>query len=918
LAAQAGAKNVRTKVKLDLRQFQLKHGEQLQYMVRVFDSRNTGSQGQSNGDPASASPTSSTSPSKTQAGAPLASANEKKLQKTGNSLQKQSTSGDSKEGASVAAKGAETQRPNSIKATAASPPTEPGSKSLADANKNAMNSQSSKPTGDRQQPSKSADSTAKDSSSRSAQASASSPQKNQPPEPSQGEMTGAPRPDDAMARRQLDVASQSASSSTMKIHIDEWAGSFKGQQREKLEIAIDPVLKELDATLAKAIDALRPVFVELRKGKIVGDQYQKSLRSADTRIAHGESLVSELVHKTTDTPYAFIGLQLVDITELHVSPARVDLKAAKPEASDKELHVHQAVFHLTRAREMLAELTRTYERVKRDVKLAEEMQRIKKMYQTFVEDAGSLLRSSRPSLNPRDRKIAELELDEEFLKKYEELQKRWEKILAEVAKALAKDPRLLARYMSMSRRSADTLRDQLTILNNRQQELAVPVARLDARSAPSPTDDNTKIDPVPKADPAKTKNNEIEELFLPEPNKPAVSKTAAGSDLVRLSLNRDLAEIASGAVAVQEDLGVWLPRGLKPDDARIAPLNAQAARVSVKATQAAAAITTPKGRSTVAKDVQELTGQLKDFESALVKLAENDDAELAGHVNRRLARVRKLQLLAAAWTQKNVHVQARQFHRALEMDQHRLSEETLEYTGKLDRIQAQLNGLPEDVVAIADELKDILKYDVLVDQMSAELKLRDRDLPAAQEHQKKALGGLARAEERFDKLIDRVIQEQDKIPPEVPDIDNMQLQTLEELLAQLENEADLAEELGIPTRPTNLQTLRDWLMRSGSGGGGGMGGRGQRGQRLAGRAREEALRAVRKAGQVDQGRLPANANRWNTLASRLEDAVRQGRGNTPPRQYRQAIERYFERISGARSSAESANPPAKKEGAPSR
>ncbi len=75
------------------------------------------------------------------------------------------------------------------------------------------------------------------------------------------------------------------------------------------------------------------------------------------------------------------------------------------------------------------------------------------------------------------------------------------------------------------------------------------------------------------------------------------------------------------------------------------------------------------------------------------------------------------------------------------------------------------------------------------------------DLAAAKSHQKKAIEGFARAEERFNKLIDRVIAEQDKVPPQVPDLDNMQLPTLEELLARLESETDLAELLGIPDRP---------------------------------------------------------------------------------------------------------------------
>jgi len=662
----------------------------------------------------------------------------------------------------------------------------------------------------------------------------------------------------------------------MKIHIDKWAGSFDGQERRKLEILIDPVLRELDAALAKALDELRPVSDALAEGKKPSDDFKKSLRAADTQIARGQSLVADLVQKSDGTPYAFIGLTLVDITELHISPARLDVKAAKADSPDRKDRVQQAEVHLTRAREMLADLTRTYQSVKRDLQLADDMQRIKTMYQVFVEDAMAFLASNRPSLNPKDRKMAQLELDEEFLKQYRELQQEWEKTLAELAKALSKDPRLLARYMSLSRRRADSLRDQLTLLNNRQQELVVPVQQL------------------------------LGEGTVTAPQDSVAAKT------VRAGLLRDLGEIASGTMSVEEDLRTWLPQNGKAE-AALAPLKNQGARIATLATIAgtAAGKPTEAKAAAAARQVETLAAQLKSFEGALAKLAESDDQQLVLPVNRRLARVRKLEQLTKAWTQKNAHVEARRFNLALEMDQHRLSEETLEFNGKLENAGAQLAGLPDDILNLADEIKDGIRYDVLVEQMSAELGLRDGDLAAAKSHKKKAIEGLTRAEERFNKLIDRVIAEQDKAPPQVPDLDNVQLPTLEELLGRLESENDLAELLGIPDRPTNLDPLRGWLpSNQGNSGKGMMSGARDR-TRLIDQARRDALRAAREAAKPGTRARPmATAAHWNTLGSRLEDAVRQGRGNTPPRQYRRAIERYFELISGATNSTEGAAPAA--------
>ena len=69
--------------------------------------------------------------------------------------------------------------------------------------------------------------------------------------------------------------------------------------------------------------------------------------------------------------------------------------------------------------------------------------------------------------------------------------------------------------------------------------------------------------------------------------------------------------------------------------------------------------------------------------------------------------------------------------------------------------------------------------------------------------------------------------------------------------------------------------------------------------------REQTEKAIKSllAGSGDSlakaaPRKPGRA--WNTLGSRLEDQVRQGRGNLPPEQYRDAIEQYFETLSGNR------------------
>ena len=138
-------------------------------------------------------------------------------------------------------------------------------------------------------------------------------------------MTGkAPLPD-SMPRQQLDVDSQSTASSTMKIHIDQYAGSFEGQQRQKLELAGDQSgLERTRRGPGKGDRGTTPHFRRLlRRKKTRRRRSQEITARCDTQIARGQSLVADLVQKSEGTPYAFIGLQLVDITELHISPGGV-------------------------------------------------------------------------------------------------------------------------------------------------------------------------------------------------------------------------------------------------------------------------------------------------------------------------------------------------------------------------------------------------------------------------------------------------------------------------------------------------------------------------------------------------------------------------------------------------------------------
>ena len=250
---------------------------------------------------------------------------------------------------------------------------------------------------------------------------AMNPPPGKPKEPSE---SGAKRPPDNMARRVLD-AGQCSCCSPMKIIVDQWGRSFEGQMRDKLEIAIDPVLKSLDQFLGKAQLLAEDSLHTGCTPEGLSQKQGPAMEAARDYLRKADSAVSDLKKVCHETPYAFISLQIDDIRVTHISPARKNLADVALEsaalASDLT-NLEQGSFQIKRAREKLADLTRTYETVKRDNKVADAMQRLAKMHQIFLEDTQAMLGSKKPVLNPQERKVAEV--SDEYAEKLRKLLKK--------------------------------------------------------------------------------------------------------------------------------------------------------------------------------------------------------------------------------------------------------------------------------------------------------------------------------------------------------------------------------------------------------------------------------------------------------------------------------------------------------------
>lgn len=877
LGDQEGSNTVHAQIDLDLKQFNLKHGEQLNYAIRVFDTKDESATNQP-GNPSSEesanqlanqdqkpnqnstqtndSKPNSDSPNQQQLSAEnqaneVASNDSKQNDSQSSGKSSASKSGDSKSGNAQKDKKPDPKSDQSV-ASKESEPTEPPKDQLQGGNTWSPKS-------------------GKDDSKKNENGN---------------EITGKPRPEFHMAKRELDTpAGQCTTGSKRRIKIDEWAGSFASKGLEKLELQIDPVLNELKAALTKARDIMQPLAKQQKTANQWKPDDSLVVRKGDELLDQSEGFVKDLNAKSDGTPYAFIGLQLRDIAQLHISPAREhlqDVTVLDRHSSADDLSA--SVVHIGRAIELLEKLTRQYEAAKLNQKLADTMLQIKKMHQIFLEGTFAMLKSQKPNLNPKERAFMELDLSDEFLEKLQALLQKKLEIQAELAKVLSKDPRLLQRFMARSRLEADTLRDQLTLVAQRHQALAADVKA----GLPKKGDENQKL---------VLKNQHVKQADA-------------------------AAAITEGVSKMFDNFVVWTPLDRDVDKGDLGKFKAK----GVKLVAAAEAFSREAADEESKKSLDSsdaLYEGIVDWEKTLPDLLGDDlDGKMQVHVANRMEEAQKLITDVSGWGLKQQSLESGDHHIAAEIEQHRITVDTMVLARKLTSVRAQCQGISVDLANVADEFLKTMEQDLVPELEESQLRLDENELKQAVKHQQKAIDHFAKAEELLDEVMDGIIKHLDSQPfNEKPDFpDGVEPESLEQLLAMLEEEARAAEALGIPCcRPSNLIVEKDWFQPGsmpGAGSGGGGGNRtfragsqmqqskmaSQKADRLR-KQLEDALKKMAARGDGNSNVAPEKSERrWNTLGSKLEDHLRQGRGNLPPEQYRKAIERYFESLAGKSNS----------------
>lgn len=945
---QQNATEVSGSVALDLAQLNLEHGSALSYSVRVYDnhqsSATAGPSGAPTDQPAASaaeehtlaqaedesSPEDADTPQPATAasqipGSGTASDSESQNSETRSSQQAAPQSPQVAAGSnSPPSQNVEQPSPGSSQST--TPPTAtatPSSASRSDTSQSTASSQpnSSQPNSSQRSttepsatspeestlastPSDSAASNGNPTTSPSTSSPASSSPSSASASPSenQSEMTGAAPPAIRRTPSALDSA-QSASSGMMKLNIDKWSGSFASQQRRRVEMMISPGLRSLEEHLREAEDQLREALNSIEADDSPAGSQDRLLRSADQHLNSALDLIMTVRDQSADTLYTFIGLQLSEIADTHLLPAKDSLRSGMraTQNAEKASPVRSAWQQVSRARQRLAELTGQFERIRREHALADAVEQVRNMYLVFVEGSFELMSRDQDEINDYQRRIAQFEVDEEYLERLREVLEMRQKLVAEFARLLSEDPRLLRRFIDSINNQSETLRDQLTLLTLRQQAVGAQLQSW------------MKLDPD--------------------------LKTAALAGLIRNKL-RESIEITQAAAQLQEDFETWSP--LTPDNSKndLDAARAELAQVAAAARDVedkAAAWRLPAAANDNSSDqpaavdsdlpsLQDVTRRghtlgtrLQELDARLMDLSVRESDVAAGpFFVRRLADVRRLSARVSAWVYQLEELEQGHFHVSASVDQHDIALKTNELTANLANLEQRIAGvlqrddgtLPADIADLSRRLLATLDDQVAPGQLGAVFAMRQNDLNTAVRRAETATAAMMEAEQLFDELIKRTIEEADQLPVQDPIAALLDDPTLDELLALLENEAeqDLAAVLGIPPRPTNLQTVGGFMINQPADGG-----------LLTMSALSGPLQSLQSAGRRAVNRAQEELNDitlrnnlviddWNVIGSQLEERLLQGQDRLPPEQYRRAIEQYFEELSRRSASSEETSP----------
>ena len=453
------------------------------------------------------------------------------------------------------------------------------------------------------------------------------------------------------------------------------------------------------------------------------------------------------------------------------------------------------------------------------------------MYQVYVENSQALLEMKDSDPTRYNRKMAEFKLDDEYLKRLKEVIQMRIELQAELARILAEDPRLLRRYMDNLRARSTNLREQLADLSAKQEGLNREVRAWAAFSEADrqPMAKLLLLQNLQEASKIATSAAEIQDRYqswLP------LQKESKDSSLVAVS--KQIQGVATAAGDLKSRAETYIATEQQAATAPPAPAAETPAAPAAATAAATAKPTAPAGNGQALDQIisqsELLYGQLGQLEVSLRQVAAREDkADVALFAANRLVQTRRLITDTSAWMRQIKAQKAGSYTGAAEVTQYRLAMKTDELAGKLANLEKQLAAelqqadgkLPEPIAAKSREFMAALDKEASPNQLAAVYALHSNQIPRTTERQQAAGSALVKAEKLYDELMRMTIAELDKLPVEDPIASLLDDPTLDQLLAQLEQEAQFDELLGIPARPSNLRIIGDWMQPGNQGGGGG-------------------------------------------------------------------------------------------------
>ena len=560
----------------------------------------------------------------------------------------------------------------------------------------------------------------------------------------------------------------------------------RDKDQKQLENPVRTKVVQIDKMLEVIEGKLNALYRHQVADSLRGDGFKE----LDVNLGDVETFVAELSFDSQDSAFEFVGLQMVDISSNHVTPARDSVFVAirKPD-SGADVHAEEALHHVVSARELLLALLRKYDNVVQEQELAKKIDDAIKMYTVYVEGSQQLMREAAQNFDPLklQRELAVVEVDQAYLDRLAEVTRMRRDMMSELAKILGDDPRLRSRYLDLIKRRRASLRSQLAELAARQDQSAQEV--LGWLSVSENQRENYWL--------------QVSDLRLDLP-KELAKEAQQFSDRIEKQMPLVL-DAAQGTAARTIELAKQMALDVRRCDFEVRELRKAGGEVSATSQL-----------SLVASDLVYRIGELAASLDQL-SFEEGTKEGVADYIRLRTAENRSLADRADAWSETAAAIEQKRYSGLANMDQEQIAIATEVLRMEMLNIEADLAGqfneenpMPQEVTNLTQDLLRVMES-VTFNQSSATFAFASDHIEPAAAQQELALKGFEEAGKILDQLRRKTIESLDKEEVQDPNIADLRDPTLDEFLASLEREPDIEAQLGIPNRPQNIRVLQETM-----------------------------------------------------------------------------------------------------------